>query len=58
MMLMQPLNNEYVTIKRAEYNDLVEIAKMVAELDPKKDCSVKIDILKLRLSKARRFRKL
>jgi hypothetical protein len=55
---MQPLNNEYVTIKRAEYNDLVEIAKMVAELDPKKDCSVKIDILKLRLSKARRFRKL
>jgi len=48
----------YVTIKRAEYDDLVEIAKMVATLDPKKDCSVKIDILKLRLSKARRFRKL
>lgn len=56
-MTPQPLNKEYITIKSAEYNELVEIAKMVATLDPKRDCSVKIDILKLRLSKARFARK-
>ena len=56
-MIPQPLNKEYVTIKRAEYDELVKIAKMVAALDPKRDCSVKIEILKLRLQKARYLRK-
>lgn len=55
-MIPQPLNKEYVTIKRAEYDALVDIAKRVAEIPAAGN--VAIEILHLRLERARRTRRL
>lgn len=55
-MIPQPFNKEYVTIKRSEYDSLVDMAKRVAEL--KSDGSVAIEVLKLRLDRARRQRRM
>lgn len=54
-MIPQPLNQEYVTIKRGEYDELVDIAKRVAVL--KSHGRADIDVLHLRLERARRIRR-
>ena len=55
---MQPASSDFVTIPKSEYEDLVEIAKLLFTLDEGKDNSEKIKTLKTKLMTMRRKRKL
>lgn len=54
-MIPQPLNKEYVTIRREEYESLVDIAKRVDALKARGNTS--IEIMQLRINRARRARR-
>ena len=53
-----PKNSDYINIKRSEYDDLVELAKLAGSLEVGRDNNEKIKSVKVRLEIMRRKRKL